>query len=233
MDVIFETSSILKSIYDSALKKLIEQNKVFSQQQVLNNALNTLNNIEDESIINAESEAWKKLYPQALIIIVSIAEQLFKDTFEELIAKNLEKLSVLDEKPIKFKELRDKSFNFSREDWIELAVKTIYGDNNPTERINFQNVISIKEIFNKYFDISLDISDDLQKEIHFFYQVRHLIIHNSSKVDSRFIKNLAKAGITKSFVQNEKILVCKEDYENCKNAFLTYFEMLENSININ
>src|SRR5690348_14231392 len=82
LEAIFETSLALKSVYESALSNLIERTDIDRlQKQKIQNKVSMLNNIQDDSVAVAESGAWARLYPQALIIIISISEQILKDSF--------------------------------------------------------------------------------------------------------------------------------------------------------
>ncbi|MCL5073772.1 MAG: hypothetical protein M1308_23195 [Actinobacteria bacterium] len=231
IDAIFETSLILKGIFENALENILKNNNLnFNQRKIVNNKLLSLANIEDKSIKDAEAGAWERLYPQALILVVSISEQLLKEIFEVLVYSNLEKLNGIDDISFKLKDVIDKSFKLSRKDWVELVVKKLYGEVDPNEKINFQNILAIKGIFNNYFRLEINLSEKLQKDLHFYYQCRHIIIHNGSIVDERFIKNLAKAKYPRQFIEGEKIIITSNDFDKCKSVFLEFFDSLETAI---
>ena len=72
--------------------------------------------------------------------------------------------------------------------------------------------------------------DQLSQNIHMFYQVRHIIVHNAGHIDRRFLANLGAAQMMSEYKEGEIIKLEKIQYEDCKRCFKEFFESVEESI---
>jgi hypothetical protein len=128
-------------------------------------------------------------------------------------------------------EIAARGYEMKREDWAELILAKIYDSKNPEEKINFQNIKSIEGIFKGYFSITIDIQRIFEQKIHLYHQIRHVILHNNSKIDERFISNVNKAGIniTPNSLGN-RVVMTSSEFNDCKEVFKQFFIDLEQSL---
>ncbi len=232
IDSIFTTSKRIKKIHQKALKK-VKDDKGFIKlsykvRQSVKNFIEASSKVTESSIAASEEESWSMLYSQGITLIVSAAEQQLKTLFDQLLKQNLSEVENLDKKEISLKKIRERNFNLDQEDWFEVIRDELYSENNPSESLNFQNMQSIQGIFEGYFNINLDLGEDLRKRLHKYYQIRHIILHNNSKVDQRFLDNLEAADIsTEGYNLGEQIILKESDYKDAKEAFMDFFEKLQ------
>ncbi|HVW66430.1 MAG TPA: hypothetical protein VHA78_01720 [Candidatus Peribacteraceae bacterium] len=233
IDAIFNTSTALRDVYLQGLRTVQAETEGDFWKKQIGNSIKALEQIADTSISKVEQKHWNRLYAQALLLVISISEQLLKEVFNRLLASNLEKIKMLDRRQISLKILREKNFELSRNDWIELLSDQLFSDyeeENPGSKVNLQNIQSIKSHFKSYFELEPRIDDSLQKQLHYFYQLRHIIVHNAGKIDRKFIDNLNKIDVKVPLKIGDRFEIKRKDYQDCKNCFLNLFAILEDEI---
>jgi len=237
IDETFNVSTHLKEHFLTSFQNAAKQTVlVHSQQQVLSNAQLSLKGIAESSIKEAEKNILGILYRQGVISVVSAAEQILKASFNDLLDANLEEIDKKDKFEIDFDELKIIGFKTDREYWVEKITNELYGGKNPQEKLNFQNVKATENLLKSYFKIDLaqfEKYESVAREVHYFYQVRHILLHNGGYIDQRFIDNLSAAGISTSELSKnlgKKLLVQEKQYRLSKDCFFSFFAMLEGAI---
>lgn len=229
IDGIFEVATSLKSLYSNALRGLASQQSRYSEKKSLENTAQAIENISNKSIAKNEKLNWEKLYTQAIVLIVSNSEQLLKHLFENLLFANLKTIRCLEKMAFSFQEIQEHNFNLTLEQWQELIWSKIYGEGNPKERINFQNIQSIIGIFDSYFGIKITISDELSKKMFLYYQYRHVLVHNGGVLDRKFCDTVNR--ITGSNYQpGQRLEINSEVYLDCKKTFIELFDVVERAV---
>lgn len=232
LDRVFNVSKLLREHFARSMDSAIKLSGVSnSQKQVLTNNRTVLERVRDGSINQAESEIMEILYRFAIASIVSTSEQLLKSAFEGLVAGNLAKLSRPESFSLTLSDLKSVGFRTDERFWSQQIINDLHGSKNPQEKLNFQNLKAVENLFKEYFGIdfnSVERYPDMAREIHLYYQIRHILAHNGGYIDDRFIKNLDKAGIpTQKYKKGEMVDLTEQDYTNCKGAFTKFFEMIE------
>lgn len=231
IDEVFKVSNLIRDIVTKNLEKIDSSQIRADYAQIIRNTIQSIGSISDKSLENAEKPKDEKLYSLGIVMIVSLAEELLKDLFEKLVYENIEHISCILNKDINLplRAISDLNFTLSKDDWVKLVLDyQIYQQANPSQKINLQNIKSIEGMFKDYFGIIIQIEDIIRQRIHFYYQIRHLILHNNSKIDKRFLDNISKAGndIT-DYKVGEKITISENEYVECKELFKNLFCSIE------
>lgn len=232
LDEVFRVSTHLRQHFAQSLEGAIKAPGLSnSQTNILNNAKLALEKVKDSSIAESEAKIMGVLYKFAITSIVSIAEQLVKTAFENLVIGNIGKLDKPERFTLTLEELKHANFKTDSQFWAEQIINDLHGSKNPQEKLNFQNIKAIESLFRDYFGMDFrefEHYDILEQEMNFFYQVRHILVHNGGYIDKRFINNIKTSGSDVSgYKIGNLITVSSEEYAQCKDAFNTFFALIE------
>ncbi|MBU4485369.1 MAG: hypothetical protein KKD38_00435, partial [Candidatus Delongbacteria bacterium] len=100
--------------------------------------------------------------------------------------------------------------------------------------ISFQDMQSIKRAFVKYFNIQIE-RNRTTNDIIFALASRHIIVHNSSKVDSKFLQQIKDADdrqIKTEIELDQKLQFETSEVEIILKSMINYFDDLIGQINI-
>ncbi|MCK4979706.1 MAG: hypothetical protein KAS62_04880, partial [Candidatus Delongbacteria bacterium] len=125
---------------------------------------------------------------------------------------------------ITFNDLKNHKFDIS-ENIGELVVKN--------KSISFQDMQSVQRAFEKYFGIQLE-RDEYTNDIIFALASRHIIVHKSAVVDSKFeqqIKDANNRDIKVKLELDQKIQFETSEVEMVQNSMNIYINNLINKIN--
>ncbi len=230
IDKIFQSYRTLNDIYKTSLDNLKQTLELTQyQREKFENNLKMFENISIKVDLK-QKEISSQLYEQGLVLLAGSSESILKQAFNNLVLFNLEKVN----NPMK------KRINFCFDDLKMLSEETktiesiflskLHDDKDPTEKLNFQNVNQIKQIFKSYFELNF-IDDEISVELHKYWQIRHIIIHNEGNVDENFINNLKKANIDVSDYKLERqIHISENEYNACKKVCEKLFKCLDEDI---
>lgn len=227
IDTIFESYRTLHIIYASSFSSLEKELDTLptTYKQKIANAKKAFGNAKG-TVDDKQVEISEQLYAQGLVLLVGAAESITKEMFHDLLVHNIRKVTLKDKLSLPVNEVLKAT---SDEDLAELVFGLLAGDGNPAEKLNFQNMQQLKGIMKGYLGIDLD--DNLMTELHEYWQIRHLVIHNASIIDQQFLDNLTKAKIpTKRYVVGKKISVTKEYYDKCSSLLILLFEAFDAEI---
>jgi len=232
IDDAFKVSSLVQDHFIASLNSAISSPGITrSQAQLITRAREALENIRETSISRAESEVLSSLYRFAIISVVAVAEQLLKSVFNGLLLKNLETINKPDRLSIELQTLKDKHFSTDRQFWVTQILDELYGTKNAQEKLNFQNIKAIQSLFNEYFGLNIADANGysaIEKKVHLYYQIRHILVHNAGYVDERFLHNLEVANIPISdYSVGALVAVGRSQYEDCKQSFSSLFYIIE------
>ncbi len=227
IDTIFESYRTLHTIYASSfssLEKELDSLPVTYKQKVAN-AKKAFGNAKG-TVGDKQVEISEQLYAQGLVLLVGAAESITKEMFHELLVRNTRKVTLKDKLSLPVNDVLKAK---SDEELAELVFGLLAGEGNLAEKLNFQNMQQLKGIMKSYLKIELD--DNLMAELHEYWQVRHLVIHNASVIDQQFIDNLTKAKIPiEKYTIDEKVKVTKEEYDKCSTLLILLFDMFDAEI---
>lgn len=228
IDAIFETYTTLHELYSgsySSLEKSLQSLPHTFKKQI-ENAHKAFEKTSD-TVKNKQAEIGNRLYSQGLVLLVGNAEALTREMFHTLFKLNIRRVKISKKINIPLADVLIAGAN--DELLAELVLDALSAEGNPEEKLNFQNMLQLQGIMRKYFDIQ--ITNDLIKNLNEFWQVRHIIVHNSSFIDRKFINNLKKAGLpTDKYVFNTVVQVSNEDYKNCFGLLSMLFEQFDSEI---
>lgn len=193
----------------------------------------------EQSANEQQKQISNKLHSQGLILLTGAAEALLKDAFEDLLTKNFVK--VRSAKGINFTTIEIQEALLKASD-AQIPIESIstqlgkhitkklFNGKNPTEKINFQNIQTMRLVFEQYFGITFGTDMSLDS-IHRYWQVRHCLIHNNAVIDERFIHNVNQVKLLKSKeALGKKVTVSKADYTKAREDFVNLFAYLSAQI---
>ncbi len=177
-----------------------------------------------------QSEIGDKLYGQALVLLIGSSESLLREAFRSLIKHNLDKINIKDNVTFSFDDIR-RNYENNPPEWLgEMLLIKLEDEKSPAEKLNFQNMKQLEGILKSHFGIEID-NDDLLKELHVFWQYRHIVIHNSGIVDKKFISNINAVGHScEHYVLGSKLSINKNHYLKCKEKLQLLFAVIDAQI---
>lgn len=169
-----------------------------------------LENINSRSI----QDNFKTIYSQMCILAVSNLEATLKKYFENALSE-FSNINQTNEDLNKFKislaELVENNLKFSGE-FGKLVLEKI--------NLNFQDLKSIKRIFKDYISKILTLDNATEKEICFYLEVRHVLVHKGGVVDAKFVQATNAFGANlKSYSIGDHIEIDSNDWDKIKNSF--------------
>lgn len=232
IDKIFESYSTLHGLYSTVFDNLKKNltDLAPAQEARVERSIEIFES-QKRGVEARQVEISNQLYAQGLVLLVGSAESLLRESFKRMIVSNPNKIT---EKKagsvtLTFDEVR-KAVN-ENPVWLgELLYEKLRDEKNPEARLNFQNMQQLKNILKDFLGIDFNHSD-LFQNLHLYWQMRHIVIHNSSIIDERFIKNLQAAEIAvDSYKIGSRISITKREYEDCQRLYKEMFEKLTESI---
>ena len=148
--------------------------------------------------------------------LYSYFEDFLKEVFKQQLNSSPAKSFNFIDKQIRISDLKDSGFDLSKKMGEVVSNK-----------INFQNLNEADNAYKKAF--GLDIFNEnlnLKKKVVKIFQIRHLIIHNSSVVDKNYIKivKCRQTGLGK------KINMTVKDVETYKDTLLKMAEHIDKNL---
>lgn len=211
IDKLQETPNIIKQQALSALTHTLSNNELTHQaKNSINNSIKVLNNISNSSI----SDNYKVIYSQMCILAVSSLEAILKKYFINAV-NNYEKLNKehkrLAEIKVSVLDIVNSNLRFGGK-----LGQLIIDKDNP----NFQDLKSIKNIFESYLNKKIDMEVNTEKKICFYLELRHVLVHKGGKIDDKFVNstNRFKANI-KNLRNGDTVELGEDDWEVIKESF--------------
>ena len=192
-------------------------NLVPNDKQVIQNSIDCLENIKEESM----KEQFSVIYSQMCVLAVSSVEAILKDyfvdSFNDKTDINMENKK-LNEIKVTIRDIIDNELNFDK----KLGALILERD-----KPNFQDLKSIRSNFKNYFNKEIKLESDLEKKLCFYFETRHLLVHKGGVVDQKFINstNVLDANI-KSYEVGDVVEIESSDWIDMKQAFLSLLDML-------
>jgi len=222
IDKLEQTPMIIREIaiqgLDNAIGEIIATGKMGLTKQSLENSKRGLENIGEQSIKNN----FKIIYSQMCILAVSSLEATLKKYFEDALSNfsNINQANKdLKEIKISLAELVENNLIYSGEFGKLVLSKT---------NLSFQDLKSIKRIFSEYISYDIRLDSETEKQICFFLEARHVLVHKGGIADEKFIKstNLFGANL-KNYAVGDRIDVGMNDWLSIKNSFIELVEQLD------
>lgn len=227
VETIFESYRELHEIYSAAFGNLESKlSKLPAQyKSEISKAKKLFSSIKG-TVGGKQVDISDKLYAQGLVLLVGNAEALTREMFKSLLVQNIRSLKFQKDIQIPLSRLLEANSDTSLG---ELVFSVLEDDKNPAEKLNFQNMKQLQGVVKNY--LGMEVPDDYIKDLHEFWQIRHIVIHNSGIIDQRFLGNLKAAGIpTKKYKLGMKIEIKKSDYDKCFGLLILLFEAFDKEI---
>lgn len=208
---------ILKSIKNFGDSELTNTGKIKAE-----NIIKAIENIEGESL----KDNFQIIYNQTCVLAVSALGATLEEFFLNYVQSNWNKIQVKKEIKVPLSDLLK----------YNLRLTTVIGkiilekDNS----IKLEDLQSLIRTFEDYFGIKIKIKDETRKNIIFYQQCRHVIVHKNSTVDEDFFKKVqdSKCNIKNCQIGN-KIMLDNNDWLNIKNYFPKLIEEFTNTFKKN
>ena len=213
------TPMIMRDQAVQCLEKVINKSKklVYNDKKVIQNSINSLENIKEESM----KEQFSVIYSQMCVLAVSSVEAILKDYFIDSFNNktdiNMENKK-LNEIKVTIRDIIDNELNFDN----KLGALILERD-----KPNFQDLKSILNNFKSYFNKEIELESDLQKKLCFYLEIRHLLVHKGGVVDKKFINStkVLDANI-KNYEVGDTVEIRSSDWVDMKQAFLGLLDTL-------
>lgn len=174
-----ETPNIIRDHAVSGINLVLEQELNYQAKMKLQNLKQSLENISGSSV----KENYKIIYSQMCILAVSSLEATLKRYFLDFASKveNLNKDNrKLEEIKITALDLLNEGLNFT-ENFGQILLER--------ETNSFQNLKLIKEVFKNYLSKEIKLSDEDEKCLVYYLELRHILVHKGGKIDERFVNS--------------------------------------------
>lgn len=210
------TPIFFKNIAITSLQQLLEQQNIANTHKIpIQQTIDALNNVKDQSIVNA----YKIIYNQCLVLTVSALEDTISKYFINYIQSNYKNISNKEKIKFTLEELIE-----YQSDQNQYIGKLILEKDNS---INFQDFQSTIRSLEKYTTKKFNIDDEIKKYTIFYQQCRHCIVHNDGKIDNYFLEKTKKENCNiKNYSLGEKISLENEDWENIQNYFSKFVKQI-------
>ena len=150
-------------------------------EPIKHNIKRTIKLVEDIKNHPILKNKYRIIYNQSLVLLVACFESFMNDLVRDVVDTRPEIVSWPDKRLISF----DPSvLRYSSPTIGSLVVKHL------REKYNFQDLKSTLDFLSEYFKVDLSLEKDLKDRIIVYEALRHVIIHNSGKVDEKFIKQV-------------------------------------------
>lgn len=190
-------------------------------KQKLDVVINQIKEIKEHPILK---EKYSIIYNQALVLLVSNFEYFFNnlvkvivDNYSELIKWPKEDKKIVFEVGI---------LDYKVPSIGEIVLQSLRNE------FNFQDLQSTLKFLSEYLQTDVKISEDLKDEIIKYQACRHVIVHAFSKVDPKFLKQVANTKYSKKFSHGSKIVINQDEYILAKNNFLTFSKVIVDNLKI-
>lgn len=209
--VLSETPKLIIEHAKQTLKSAIQAESNNTAKTRLNNGIQSLNNISNDSI----RENYKIIYSQMCILAVSSLEATLKKYFQHKV-KDVNKINKHNDALSNIKITAFELLNKDN-DLTQSFVQII----NDRENNKFQSLKNIKEVFKSYFEKDVILDEEDEKRIIFYLELRNVLVHKSGIIDVRFTGATDKM---KANLRNYKIgdkVICSElDWKDSSEVFL-------------
>lgn len=230
VDAIFTSFRTLHEIYSASFKNIQQplaglpndyRKRVENAQKAFINATKTVE--------SKQSDISNQLYSQGLVLLMGNAESIIREMFRTLLKLNIRKVNI--KRTINLP--LDKVLRAATDtELAELILEILESDSNPAEKLNFQNMNQLKSIMQSYLSFELD--GTIVSDLHKYWQIRHIIIHNNGTIDKQYARNLKAVGVIIDSEQiGTKICVSKKEYDDCFAKLALLFQSFDECIEKN
>lgn len=214
---LIEVPSFVKELVLQSLDDIDFTSLDFEGKNRLENCKKSIGNISEQSL----SSSFAIIYNQVCILAVSSLSAYLENYFKDCIQARWDKIdfSGIDIK-ISLGEIGEYGFDISS----NIGAIILKKDNT----IKFQDLQSTLRSFEKYFGVNITMEENLKKEIIFYQQCRHAIVHQNGIADADFIKKTGTAN-KKNYIIGDTIQLGSKDWIDIVTAFQKFYTLVVES----
>lgn len=192
----------------NALAKECRTEKKYGIERKIQNTILALKNINtSKSELNTKLTAIRN---QSLIILVSNFERFLND-FTVMLVENY---SYLIEWPDKKSSIDLSAFRYGAPSLGEIVLRAL------REKYTFQDLKSILDFAKQLLGVSVNLKKEKIDKIILIHAKRHVLIHNSGRVDDKFQKQIRDLDGFHFFSNSEIVEITEEEYVEAKELIL-------------
>lgn len=213
IDKLETTPNLMRQHAIDTLNRVLDHRAVINNRQAiqtLENGRDSLENISDLSM----ASNYKVIYSQMCILMVSDVEAVLKLYFENA-ANSYQQLRrdnpKLQQVKVTLEDIIANGLRFGGK-----VGKLIIEKDKP----NFQDLKSIKDVFNRYFGKEISLDDETEKRVIFYLEARHILVHKGGIADDKFVSATNRMGANlKDLGVGDVIEFSHEDWAQMKDCF--------------
>lgn len=210
IDKLEQTPKLIKETAIASLKSAAAQSGLNHTTKIqLENKEKMLENISDISL----ADNFRVIYAQMCVLAVSSLEALLKRYFENMlnhpdnINHNTKKLENL---KVSLAELLENKLKFNGR-FGNLVVEKA--------SLKFQDLQTIKRNFTDYTTKLINLDKTKEKELCFYLEIRHILVHKGGVVDDKFVNATNSFGANlKNYKVGDHVELNSSDWQKMKDA---------------
>jgi len=175
----------------------------------LDKAIEMVKNIKDHDILK---EKYQIIYNQSVILVVAAFESFMNELVRDLIDFYPEIIEWPEKKQVSFDP---NILKYSSPSLGSLIVKSLL-----VKKYNFQDLKSVLDFLKDYLKIDVKLDDNLKDKLIKYAALRHVIIHNSAKIDEKFIKQIREISYKDDYKIDDDVKLSGKDYKEVRSCFL-------------
>lgn len=177
----------------------------------LDNTIGQIMVIKDHPLLKKK---YSIIYNQSVVLVVASFESFMNDLVRDLIDFYPEVIEWPEKKQISFDP---NILKYSSPSLGSLIVKS-----SLRERYNFQDIKSVLDFLKDYLNTNIRLEAQLKEALIKYEALRHVIIHNSAKIDERFKKQVRDMSYCSEFIIGESVELLEENYKEARLSYLTF-----------
>lgn len=212
----------IKSFLDTS--KLTHIANPDARKKLSENVIPSLNKISEES--------YKAKFDTIYLMQIALAVSILEETLENIFVDTINEVGAIYEP----EQEKPRAFSINFDDLLQIKNGSItLGSIVAREKsISFADLQAILRSFNDFLKIDIQINADAKRKIIFYTQIRHCILHNAAKVSQKFLNSTSRERANiKNYNVNDPIIMSKDDWQNLRECFEGFVEIVTESIKTN
>lgn len=154
------------------------------------------------------------IYNQSVVLIVARFESFMNDLIKNIIDFHPDMINWPEKKLI--------SFDPNILKYSSPTIGALIIGSSLREKYNFQDLQSTINFLKDYLNIEIKIRKELQDGLIEYQALRNVIMHNSAKIDEKFLKQTKDINVSKEYKINDTVDLSKIEYDNAKSYFKNF-----------
>ena len=211
IDKLIATPELVREHAVNVLRGVLGRDLPNSYSKIVENGIASLEKIASSSL----KDNYSAIYNQSCVLAVSALGAKIEKYFLNYGNYNWESIDITKKgKEIKFtlSEVAKNGYNLKQNVMQHIKDK----DNS----ISFQDLGSTKRTFSDYFHRDIELGEAIEKQIIFYQQCRHSIVHSAGIADETFLSRmLDRDANLKGYEVGSRITLDSDDWRDIKSSF--------------